>query len=505
VRKPTLDSLARFLWALTLVTLPVTSFRFLPFMGAGTFVRPLALYPLTLLLPLLLYQIWTRRLTRPWNGALTILLAFTLTALLATAFGSLLAPLELRGQTYFDRALRAWVTLVIGLSFFLAAVWMNRDEADLKFSLKWLLAGLVLHIVWGGIQAVGLQLGLRGELNKIQTLFSIRGLPRNRRIAGFAYEPSWLAGQLAALYLPWLFASLLAKYRLTKFKWLEPALLLGGLVTLLLTYSRGGLFITAGAVILTFLVAGSEVRKEASAWFRAGFRHSEGKGKWGRMQAAASRIGVSLILIGALAGAGVFLADKGYIAALWKSSAESLWDYAIDAYLGPRLAYVVAAWEAFQSHPLTGVGLGASGFRMYANMPDWALSGVPEIARQLSPSSNLYPNPKNLYVRLLTETGLPGFLVYLSFLFNLLAYALHGLRRAEPFWRFVGAAGFFSVVAVAAQGISQDSFAMPEMWVNLGILAGVVSFALESENNLTPTHLLANHPRREQGEGQEQK
>jgi O-antigen ligase len=199
------------------------------------------------------------------------------------------------------------------------------------------------------------------------------------------------------------------------------------------------------------------------------------------MQAAGSRIVVSLILIGVLVGAGAFLADKGYIAALWNSSAESLWDYAIDAYLGPRLAYVVAALDSFQSHPLTGVGLGASGFTMYANMPDWALNGVPEIARQLSPSSNLYPNPKNFYVRLLAETGLPGFLLYLSFLFTLLAYALKGLRQAEPFWRFVGAAGFFSVAAVAAQGISQDSFAMPEMWINLGILAGIVSFALESK------------------------
>jgi O-antigen ligase len=480
VRKPTLHSLARFLWALTLVTLPVTSFRFMPFLGAGTFVRPLALYPLGLLLLILLYQIWTKRLTRPWNGSLTILLAFTLTALLATAVGSLLAPIELRGQTYLDRALRAWVTLVIGLSFFLAAVWMNRSEADLKFSLKWLLAGLVLHIVWGGIQAVGLQLGLRGELNEIQTLFSIRGLPRNRRIAGFAYEPSWLASQLTALYLPWLFASLLAKYRLTKFKWLEAGLFIGGLVILLFTYSRSGLFIAAGAVILTFLVAGSEVMKEAAAWFWAGFSRSEEKGRWGRMQAAGSRIGVGLLLIGAVTGAVVFLTNKGYIAALWNSSAESLWDYAIDVYIGPRLAYAVAAWEAFQSQPLTGVGLGASGFRMYSNMPDWALSGVPEIARQLSPGSNLYPNPKNLYVRLLAEMGLPGFLVYLSFLFNLLAYALKGLRQAEPFWRFAGAAGFFSVVAIAAQGISQDSFAMPEMWVNLGMVAGVI--ALKSED-----------------------
>ena len=328
MRKPNLNLLARILWASVLVTLPITSFRFMPFMGSGTFVRPLALYPLGLLMPVLLYQIRMKRITRPWNGSLTILLAFTLTAILSTMLGALLAPIELRGVGYWDRALRAWITLIFGLSFFISAVWMNRSEDDLKFSLKWLLTGLALHIIWGGIQAVGLQIGLRGELNKIQNLFSIRGLPKNKRIVGFTYEPSWLAGQLAALYIPWLFASLLARYRLSRFKLLEPILLLGGLVLLLLTYSRSGLAVTVGAAVLTFLVAGLGVMKDLWSWYRAGFSRDVGKGKWGRIQAPASRIVITVVLIGAVIASGAFLSDKGYIAALWNSSAESVWDYA---------------------------------------------------------------------------------------------------------------------------------------------------------------------------------
>jgi len=129
------------------------------------------------------------------------------------------------------------------------------------------------------------------------------------------------------------------------------------------------------------------------------------------------------------------------------------------------------------------VGLGASGFTMYANMPDWALTGIPEISRQLSTLSNLYPNPKNLYVRLLSETGLPGFTLYVSFLFTALAYVLINLRKKIPVSLYLGAAGLFSVIAVALQGVSQDSFAMPEIWINLGILTGMTSFALESENS----------------------
>ena len=131
----------------------------------------------------------------------------------------------------------------------------------------------------------------------------------------------------------------------------------------------------------------------------------------------------------------------------------------------------MASMTAFQKYPMTGVGLGASGFWIYQNMPDWVLAGVPEISEQLSPLSSLYPNPKNLYVRLLTETGLAGFALFLAFYLTIFADAL-SLLRGSGVARWLGAAGIFALAAVMLQGVSQDSFAMPEMWVNLGILVG---------------------------------
>jgi hypothetical protein len=200
---------------------------------------------------------------------------------------------------------------------------MNRNEDDLKFSIKWLFIGLIFHIVWGGIQAIGLNIGLRDELNKIQNLFSTRGLVRNKRVSGFAYEPSWLAGQLASLYIPWLFAALLMKYRISRFKWLEPFLFIGGIVILLLTYSRSGLAILIGAAAVTFMFAGSETMRELQKWYLTGFEKKEDKSRWEMIQTSVSRIVVSLVLVGAVAGAGLFLADKGYISAFWNSSARS--------------------------------------------------------------------------------------------------------------------------------------------------------------------------------------
>ena len=142
------------------MTLPVTSFRWFPFLGESTLVRPLALYPLAVLIPLLLVQ-WRRgKVKLNWAGALIPLGALTLFLVAATSFGLVIDPIPLRGQTYSGRSIRALVTLFIGIAFFISAVWMNKDEDDLRFTVRWLLAGLCLDLAWSGLQAVTFYTGL---------------------------------------------------------------------------------------------------------------------------------------------------------------------------------------------------------------------------------------------------------------------------------------------------------------------------------------------------------
>jgi O-antigen ligase len=127
-----------------------------------------------------------------------------------------------------------------------------------------------------------------------------------------------------------------------------------------------------------------------------------------------------------------------------------------------------------------GVGLGASGFYIYSGLPDWALTTVPEIARQLSPTNALYPNPKNLYVRLLAETGLLGFVLFMAFLLHVLGDTLSALRQRVPRWRYLGIAALFTWLALFAYNMTQDSFAIPNLWINFGILAGIVGADMSS-------------------------
>src|SRR5215216_2636011 len=237
---------SHFLWGAALFTLPVTSFRYFPFLGDATYVRPLSLYPVALLLPLLLIQLVRGKSLVPRAGVLTPLTVFVLFALAATSIGALLHPVPLRGQEYFGRVIRAWATVVIGLSFFVSAMWMNRNEVDLRFTIKWLLAGFIVDVIWSGVQALAFYTPLLKKVTVThwQRAFSMRELIKTNRVSGMAYEPAWLAGQIATIYLPWLFASLLTRIRVTRFKWLEMLLFGVALLLLLATFSRGGLLTT---------------------------------------------------------------------------------------------------------------------------------------------------------------------------------------------------------------------------------------------------------------------
>ncbi|MBI1793528.1 MAG: O-antigen ligase family protein [Chloroflexi bacterium] len=471
-RSFSLDGLARILWAVALLTLPVTSFRYFP-AGDATYVRPLAFFPLALLLPILLIQLLRGKTTFPRAGALTPLIAFLFAALAASLLGVLFAPLALRGQDAFGRVVRAWATIFIGLAFFIAAIWMNRDENDLRFTIQWMLAGLALDVLWSGLQGATFYLGVlpKSLVTQWQRAFSMRELIKTNRINGMAYEPSWLAGQISTIYLPWLFASLLTRVRMTRFKWLEPTLLVCAVILLLATFSRGGLLTVGATVVLTLLLAGRAQIRSAWIWFVSGFQR---RGAW------LWRAGLIVLSVAVMAGALLFLGQKGYIARLWNSNAASVEDFIIQNSAGARAAYIWGALGAYQDHPLTGVGLGASGFYIYNNLPDWALTFVPEIARQLSPDAALYPNPKNLYVRLLAETGLIGFFLFIAFLFSVLGDIVAALNRKSSTWQYLGAASLFTWIALVFYNMTQDSLAIPNLWINFGILAGMSAFAIQS-------------------------
>ena len=486
-----MDKMARFLWGAALFTLPVTSFRYYPLLGDSTFVRPLALYPIALLMLVSLIQFLRGKVSIPRAGVLVPLAAFVLFTLTASSFGAWLDPLPMRGQEYVGRVIRAWATVAIGLSFFASALWMNRNEDDLRFSVRWILAGFSMNVLWSGVQMLALYTPLleKETVSFWQLAFSMRELTTLDRVSGMAYEPAWLAGQIATVYLPWLFAALLTRVRVTRFAWFEWILLGCAGLLLLTSLSRGGLLTAGVALVLTFLLTGRNELRTAWTWFRSGFKKGSD---------VFVRAGMIVVAIGALAGAILFLSKNNYVARLFNSDADSVEEFIVDNYAGARGAYTFGALGAYKESPFFGVGLGASGFYIYDNLPDWAMTTVPEIAKQLSPQSHLYPNPKNMYSRLLAETGLIGFALFFIYLFSMLGDTLRALQGNTTFSRYLGIAMLFSWIAILLYNVTQDSFATPNIWINFGILAGM-SAAAAKDKDFTHTPSLS-HREREIGQ-----
>ncbi len=148
-------------------------------------------------------------------------------------------------------------------------------------------------------------------------------------------------------------------------------------------------------------------------------------------------------------------------------------NYLVSIYAGPRLAYAWAGWTIFEQHPWTGVGLGAAGLYIINALPDWAHFNIGEIAQLLSPTNQSYPNVNNLYIRLLSETGILGFWSFISLYLLLFGKILSLLRSKQKEVTFLATASLLALLSIAMLGFTQDSLAMPVIWLPLGILIGM--------------------------------
>ncbi len=475
------ERLKRFLWASGLFLLPITSFRYLP-LGSGTQVKPLALVPFAGLFFLLLIDSLKRRKLLFNNSALVPLLAFLLIGLIASGVGFFLAPPKLYQYDYTGRMIRAWITLATGLIFFVVPVALNRTEEEMKFTLRWLYRGFVMQLVWSGIQLAyfvfepyyevvfpDAPLEYLNTLDMIQKTVMMAGLDSNHRISGLTLEPSWLAAQLGSIYLPWLIAAWWSGYSWRRWSW-HGVMLACALGTALSTFSRGGLLIIVAAFIATLLLGGHERLRKMWIGWRMLFYRKEIRN---RVQMIMLQLLIAIALISIILGAFFAAASHPYFAKLWRSETTNLVDYFVDIYAGPRFALAWAGWKIFEQHPWTGVGLGGAGFYLIPNLPDWAHFNISETAQLLASSNTIYPNPKNLYIRLLSETGIFGFWALLTFYLFLLGKSLYLTRHSSPFLRFVGVGGLFGCLTIIGLGFTLDSLANPMIWFTPGLLMGV--------------------------------
>ncbi len=93
-----------------------------------------------------------------------------------------------------------------------------------------------------------------------------------------------------------------------------------------------------------------------------------------------------------------------------------------------------------------------------------------EIRNILYQSESLM-NTKSLWVRLLSETGVIGFTLYLTWFFMLWRSAGLIQKSEDKVMKILGLAGKLFLLAGFVDGFSVDSFAIPYQWVGASLIS----------------------------------
>ncbi len=478
-----LGTVAWWLWLAMLVAIPVTSFPLV-----REYVGDSSVYPLSALILFFLIWLWLIPYVLK-NGRFPApvrpLLLFAALALVSAAFGLSLTILPYKGQNPLSREIRALITLGIGLCFYLCSSTLPHSERRLRWSLRALYAGGFLMLIWSTIQATYVTDNIANipqTLNEIQRLFSVRDLLRNR-VSGLTFEPSWLGDQLVVLYLPLWIGSVLTRQSVfsARRSWVSIELVLSvwGTAILVMTRSRVSVVsLLAVAGVVYFLL----VRAVITSWARRLMPDKEAEQKRLRRVLLLAALTLGLVFeIGVVYGLirvganydwrlrRVLQVPRELTAIREQYPYAVIYELANRVAFAERLVYWRAAFSAYEAHPVLGVGPGNAGFYFVAGQPAYGYT-LTEIRAIAKPGNRNFPNPKNLWIRLLAENGLVGLAAYLVWLSVLLGCAWSLYSRGSGVARTMGLVGLLALAAQLIEGFSLDSYALPQVWVINGLI-----------------------------------
>ncbi|MBN2258304.1 MAG: O-antigen ligase family protein [Anaerolineaceae bacterium] len=497
--KPFYPFLVEGCWALLFIGLPFTSFPILGWMSNSQ-AAPFSAIPLGLLgIIWFLPQIMKGRLL---PKEVLPILVFTIAAVVSSTCVYYLDIVHFEERTFLDQSLRAFLTLFIGLAFYI--IISTRDYSEKSFSrvLQWIHIGGMVMLLWGLIQAI-IIFNLNGHfpsfLERIRGWLVIQtsAVREGNRLTSLAYEPSWFAHQLNMLYLPIWLASTYLRKSVFKFRFLhltvENILLAVGLVEFILSRPRVGtaafLLMLAFLLLLITLSISRKISQKILGQFQIGPAHQ-------KLASNAITLVVGFLMLVIYVGLALSVAYVGsrfderlglLFTPLQPAEMQIIRGLNESAmiYVGNRLRFLerviywLMGWHVFRDYPILGVGLGNSGFFVLSHIsPEgWATTEF----RNLIYRFGFMVNTKSYWIRILAETGLVGFSFFLTWLTGLWRSARFLAASKSGIITVAGLAGQFALIAFIVEGFSIDSFALPYLWVMAGLISGMRMHSMQSQ------------------------
>lgn len=467
-------------WAFTLVALPVTSFPILSKLAGGTLVSPLSIIPLIWLVLTWIPYFLIKTQTIP--GELKPFISFILVVIISCGLAFFIRFPVYKGHSIHRDELEALLSLGMGVAFLLITITRLGTVENLRRSLSWINLGGIFFITWSIFQLMTIWF-FNGNLNPvmdtIQKNISVGNLNQSVqdiRISGLTLEPSWLAHSLNMLYLPlWLAAS---RYKVSAYQFriwkisVENFLFFLGIIVMLMTYSRIGL-VGFLAIMAWFVI---DLANRLTTKVAARRKTNGGIPSWLNRISVIGGLMISLLIVFVILLFFLSFQDNRLKKIFsWDSEKNfytrnniSLITIAKSVNFGERVVYWDFGWKIFSEYPLFGVGLGNAGrFVEETISPEaWKMG---EVRHALLYESQL-PNTKSLWVRLLSETGIIGFSLFITWLIILWITSRSLEKSKIPIIKMIGMAGQFVLIAQIFEGFSLDTFALPYLWISLGLV-----------------------------------
>ncbi|OCB77212.1 O-antigen ligase family protein [Flavobacterium crassostreae] len=154
-----------------------------------------------------------------------------------------------------------------------------------------------------------------------------------------------------------------------------------------------------------------------------------------------------------------------------------------------RFGMQYASLQVFKENPIIGVGFGQETYHKRFHYPRWAKKNNWEFEGMYQNNKlRSFPSAYNIYTRLLAETGIIGFSIFVFLIYYCIKQSIYVFKKSSDQYRILGFVLILSFVGLSLNWLQTDFFRQHGFWLCLAILITILN-RISYNNNHSETHL----------------
>ena len=394
--------------------------------------------------------LFKRRINIPLKNLIfQFLILFILWSILATLFNAHnMADYYFKQTTGFSRFINQFGSLIIAsiiipLTFYNGFKWININKT-FRLIRRVVLASLIIVLIYSIIEILIVKFDMVNLKKPILNLFDYFPFTeaktdmRLRRISSVTFEPPALGTYLLSI-AGWMFSYIFTEKKNFKYLPIVIVLFLG-----FMSGSRAAFF----AIIIQFIIASIIFLKNKNLTRNLY-----------RVIIAFSTVSILTI---------TYFSEPIYNYIKKEINSFKLDDSTHSLSNKSRFGIQQAMFYVFLENPISGTGYGLQAFESRKKYPTWAKKNNWEFRlKYLNQNDKRFPPGYNMYLRILSETGLVGFLFFGLMLLQIFLWCFNNLKSENSTIAFII---LISMIGFSLNCLKMDSFRIYFFWLCLALI-----------------------------------